>query len=232
MIYVDKTANIRVVKIGKGDVPSKRLKQFQTAAPEYEEIVSFPGGIKEEAVIHKMLDSERVEGTREHFHRTRKVEEWIIEMCREHGVSEPEDRKETSLQWLRRVSLKGRNKRVRDAAKECIYEWQRLMREVPKSARGGWTLWERLWGKTRLSVSGPLLVGYDISSAVSVVSFKGKVYRFFVFVEACERAGRKPPPGALRSGMVPLNHSVPTHRKINFKRVESAEGTGMGTRLF
>jgi hypothetical protein len=135
-----------------------------------------------------------------------------------------EGNRETALEWLKITSLEAEDKRVRAAATHNISEWHRLVKARPESAHGGWTLWERLWGKTRLSVLGPLAVGID-DGAMSTVSYEGETYTFYVFAEAFERAGKIPPAGALRAGIVPLGLSIPTHRKIKTKGPVAPVGT-------
>jgi hypothetical protein len=126
-------------------------------------------------------------------------------------------RDETAKQWLIILAQFGF-----EEARYALQVEARLRSIVPRSARGGWVLWELISG--RLSKQTLLDFGQGWEShgvAPSRVNgwpmhrctYKGTEFLFPVFAEACMRMGIKPPPGAIETGIRPQSHRVESGRK-------------------
>jgi hypothetical protein len=215
VIYVLEDEGRNRVKIGYAAVVDRRNRQHWTSNPSLKELVRFPGTQKDEKELHKRFADDRQRG--EFFVMSGAVARWVEEMIREHGSSEAIERRETARQWLMRVSKKGRGRHVREAAARDLRTWETLTETVPASARGGWTLWERLAGKTGRSEPGTLPILRD-EPVLSGVHYRGEVFVFHCWVEACERYGDKAPSNAIRAGVRPSSHSVKTNRRIGYRR--------------
>jgi hypothetical protein len=215
VIYVLEDSGRNIVKIGMASSVEKRKNNLGTGNLGLVELVHFPGERARERELHKRFAADRVEATREFFYKSAAVRAFIDDMVREHGKSLPEERGESARRWLRRVRRDGIDKRVRDAADQDLKTWERLMEQVPSSARGGWSLWEWLGGQK--STKDPGLFAACGEPAVAAFTYRGEAYSFHVYQEACKRYGMKRkdyPLGSLKTGIQPRSHKVPTHRKL------------------
>lgn len=224
MIYVLEDGDRRRVKIGYAAVVDRRLRTHLCSNPSLRLLVVIPGTIAEERRIHALFAEDRDD--REFFVLSGAVRRWIDEQIRQHGSAEPPEPTESCKKWLSRVTKKGRTEKARQAADQDLATWARLVEAAPRSARGGWTLWERCSGKTCLSSPGSLPVLRD-EPAMSAVHYRGQTFSFHVWEEACKRYGKRPPQGAIRAGVRPRNHSVESGRKTRAllkARTETRQG--------
>lgn len=127
---------------------------------------------------------------------------------------------ETAKEWLRRAS--------HPAAKFALSEEARLRKIVPKSARGGWVLWESISGtpSRQLDIDFPGLRfgGLRLDQLhgwlFHVLTYKRIEFRFPIFVEACERMAVRPPADAIRTGVRPHSPRIPISEETRRLRNE------------
>lgn len=230
MIYVGTGPGLDRLTIGFSDQsPGRRAAQHRRACVGYYEIVVDPKGTREEEqALHKRFADVRVEGTREWFLMSRAVKEWRDEMLRQHGPALAPERRETALDWLRRVVQRG-HAGIAEYAKRDLDSWARLMTAAePRGCGGGWSLTQRLAGLGERREPCSLLVrmGVDDGVVFSTISYLGVTYPFTTWVEWCEREGVAAPDGALRAGTRPRSHKVPSGRKGRPVRPVTRPGTG------
>jgi hypothetical protein len=228
VFYVMQQRMTRLLKMGRclRSRVEVRRREHETSGGPHRVLFLAPGDSHFEKDVFRRLRKYRLRGEEradfEIFRPAPDVWNWLRSNTAEalgfFAIGKAYRDTHTAKAWLKECAAFGC-----EPAEFALREETRLRKRVPRSARGGWVLWEMISGR----LSKQMLLDFDgafeshgLAHSAKLnewplhrVTYKGIEFLFPVFLEACERMGVRPPPDAICVGIRPRSHRVPSGRK-------------------